>query len=269
MSVDSLAGDTSPQPRPAWLKEPPYALITAMVLLAVWQFVCSFGRVPDYLLPSPYQIGRDLIFNFAYFIPHSVSTALVVLWGFIASVAIGVPIAGMLSYSRVLNKSLYPLIVGSQVVPKVAIAPLMLAWFGFGMTPKIAIVITIAFFPVVINAVVGLRSASPQMVFLAQSMGASIWQMFVRFYLPNALPHIFAGVKMAAVLAVIGAVVAEFVGSDKGLGYVILVASSNFNITRQFSAIFLLSLLGMIFFWVIELIERRIIPWHVSVRIKI
>jgi NitT/TauT family transport system permease protein len=155
------------------------------------------------------------------------------------------------------------------VVPKVAIAPLMLAWFGFGMTPKIAIVITIAFFPVVINAVVGLRSASPQMVFLAQSMGASIWQMFVRFYLPNALPHIFAGVKMAAVLAVIGAVVAEFVGSDKGLGYVILVASSNFNITRQFSAIFLLSLLGMIFFWVIELIERRIIPWHVSVRIKI
>ncbi|RVA23920.1 ABC transporter permease [Mesorhizobium sp. M7D.F.Ca.US.004.03.1.1] len=269
MTTDALVVSPDTKLSRAWLNEPPYALITLVLLVVVWQLACTVGGVPNYLLPSPYQIGRDLVVGFPYFIPHTTATAWVILTGFLASVAVGVPIAVMLSYSRILNKSLYPLIVGSQVVPKVAIAPLMLAWFGFGITPKIAIVIPIPFFPVFINSVVGFRSAPPQMLFLAQSMGASLWQTFFRFCLPNALPSILAGLKMAAVLAVIGAVVAEFVGSDKGLGYVILIAGSNFDITRQFSAIILLTVLGMAFFWVIEFIERRVIPWHVSVRTEI
>jgi NitT/TauT family transport system permease protein len=265
MSTRILDVSASPT-KPRRIIEVPYAALTLIGLLVAWQLACVFLHIPNFLLPAPLEISADLLAHWTYFVPHTAVTTLVVITGFMASLAVGIPIAMMLSYSRALNKSIYPLIVGSQVVPKVAIAPLMLAWFGYGMTPKVAIVSTIAFFPVVINAVVGLRSAAPQMIYLAQSMGATSWQIFWRFCLPHALPSILAGMKMAAVLAVIGAVVAEFVGSDAGLGYVILTASSNFDITRQFSAIVVLSIMGMMFFWAIELIERLLIPWHISVR---
>jgi len=246
--------------------EVPYAWIALVVLVTVWQLSCAVFEIGSYLLPAPSAIAKDLYENWQYFLPHIGMTSAEVLIGFAVSILVGIPVAILLTTSKVLDRALYPLIVGSQVIPKVAIAPVMLAWFGFGMSPKIAIIVTVAFFPVVINAVVGLRSASPQMIYLAQSMGASHAQIFWRFRLPQALPSILAGVKMASVLAVIGAVVAEFVGADSGLGYVILSASSNFDVTRQFSAILLLSVLGMLFFWATEIAERRAIPWHVSNR---
>lgn len=246
--------------------EVPYAWIALVLLVSAWQTACVVFEIGAYLLPAPSAIAKDLVENWRYFLPHIGMTAAEVLIGFLASIAVGLPVAIMITFSRVLDRALYPLIVGSQVVPKVAIAPVMLAWFGFGMTPKVAIIITVAFFPVVINSVVGLRSATPQMIYLARSMGASTAQIFWRFRLPQALPSILAGVKMASVLAVIGAVVAEFVGADAGLGYVILSASSTFDVTRQFSAILLLSVLGLLFFWATEWIERRAIPWHVSAR---
>jgi len=244
----------------------PYAWIAVVLIVGVWQLSCSVFSISAFLLPSPAAIATDLWEHWRYFLPHVGMTAAEILIGFVASILFGVPVAIVLTFSKVLNKALYPLIVGSQVVPKVAIAPVMLAWFGFGMAPKVAIIITVAFFPVVINAVVGLNSASRQMIDLARSMRVSAWQMFWKFRLPQALPSIMAGVKMAAVLAVIGAVVAEFVGADSGLGYVILSASSNFDITRQFSAIVLLSVLGMGFFWATELAEHLAVPWHVSQR---
>jgi ABC-type nitrate/sulfonate/bicarbonate transport system permease component len=246
--------------------EVPYAWIALVLIVAGWQLACSVLEVPNYLLPSPAAIAADLAGNVPYFLPHVAMTAAEILIGFGISILVAIPLAVILTFSRLLNRALYPLIVGSQVIPKVAIAPVMLAWFGFGMSPKVAIIVTIAFFPIVINAVVGLRSASPQMIYLAQSMGATRMQIFWHFRLPQAVPSLLAGIKMAAVLAVIGAVVAEFVGADSGLGYVILSASSNFDITRQFSAILLLSALGMFFFWITELAERRVIPWHISVR---
>lgn len=244
----------------------PYALIALVLLLVVWQFGTALFGVPEFILPKPAAIAADIAGNIPYFVPNIGTTSLVILIGFIASLVVGLPIAVMLAYSKALNRSIYPLIVGSQVVPKVAIAPLMTVWFGFGLSPKVAIVITIAFFPVVVNTVVGLRSVPPQLIYLGQSMGASAWQIFWKFCVPHALPSMLAGAKMAAVLAVIGAVVAEFVGADSGLGYVILAAASNFDVTRQFSAIVLLSIVGLIFFWLIELIERWLIPWHVSMR---
>lgn len=244
----------------------PYAWVALALIIGGWELACSVLGVSNYLLPAPSAILKDIGGNWQYFLPHIGMTSAEIMIGFLVSIAVGIPVAIMLTFSRVLNRALYPLIVGSQVIPKVAIAPVMLAWFGFGLTPKIAIIVTIAFFPVVINAVVGLRSATPQMIWLAQSMGASRLQIFWKFRLPQALPSILAGIKMASVLAVIGAVVAEFVGADSGLGYVILSASSNFDITRQFSAIVILSGLGMLFFWIVELAERLSIPWHVSTR---
>jgi NitT/TauT family transport system permease protein len=164
----------------------------------------------------------------------------------------------------VAERAIYPIIVASQTIPKVAIAPLLMAWFGYGLTPKIVIVVLLSFFPIVINSVVGLKASSAEMLYLAQSMGASGWQTFWKFRLPQALPYIFAGLKLATVLSVIGAVVAEFIGADQGLGYVITVAGSTFNITRQFAAIIVISAIGMVFFAVIETIERFVVPWKAN-----
>jgi len=142
------------------------------------------------------------------------------------------------------------------------VAPLLLTWFGYGMTPKIVIVILQTFFPIVVNTVMGLNSASREMIYLAKSMGASHWQVFWKFRLPQALPSIFAGLKLATAMSVIGAIVAEFVGANAGLGYVILVAGASFNISRQFAAIILIVVMGIVFFAVLERIERWAMPWR-------
>jgi NitT/TauT family transport system permease protein len=244
----------------------PYALLTLLTLVVLWQAATAIFALPAYLLPSPLVILSQIKLDWLMLLSHGWITVFEVVTGFLISVLIGVPIAIWVTYSRAFDNAVYPLIVGSQTIPKVALAPLLLAWFGFGMVPKIIIVVLVAFFPIVINSVVGLRSAPVEMLHLARSMGASPAQIFWRFRLPQALPSIFAGMKLATVLAVIGAVVAEFVGADSGLGYLIMIAGANFNIARQFSAIVVLSVVGMIFFWLAGLIERISLPWHVSVR---
>jgi NitT/TauT family transport system permease protein len=246
--------------------EIPYATITIVVLLLVWQGATYVFRIPNYLLPSPSEIVVDMASNWQFLLANAKVTTFEVIAGFSLSVLVGVPLAALLAYSTAFERAVYPLIVGSNTVPKVALAPLLLAWFGFGILPKILIVVLVTFFPIVVNAVVGLKSLSPQMLYLARSMGASGAQVFWLFRMPNALPSIFAGLKIASALSVIGAVVAEFVGADSGLGYAMMVATADLNIARQFAAIMLLSAIGIIFFWIIGYVERLLIPWHSSVR---
>lgn len=246
---------------------PPYAALTLAGIVVVWQIATYVFEIPAYLLPSPAAIVGDLIRRWPSLLANSWITVFEIVIGFIISVLIGIPLAICVTYSRSLDRAIYPLIVGSQTIPKVAIAPLLLAWFGFGLAPKITIVVLVAFFPIVVSSVVGLRSATPQMLHLARSMGASPGQIFWRFRLPHALPSVFAGMKVATVLAVIGAVVAEFVGADSGLGYLIMVAGSDFKIDQQFSAILVLSLIGMLLFWLADCLERLLLPWHVSMRV--
>jgi len=244
----------------------PYAAVTLLALLAIWQALTTLLSVPPYLLPSPAAIAANAASHWQLLLREAGVTTYEILLGFTLSVVIAVPLAVVLTYSRAVERAIYPLIVGSQAIPKVAVAPLFLAWFGFGLKPKIVIVVLIAFFPIVINSVVGLKSLSPEMFNLARSMGATRVQIFRRFQLPNSLPAIFAGMKVAIVLAVIGAVVAEFVGADGGLGYVIMMATADLDIARQFAAIILLSAIGMILFAILQQIERRCLPWHISIR---
>jgi ABC-type nitrate/sulfonate/bicarbonate transport system permease component len=244
----------------------PYATITVIGLLIVWQGATYLFRIPAYLLPAPSEIVVDMAGNWRFLLGHARVTTFEVVVGFIFSVLVGIPLAALLTYSSAFERAVYPLIVGSNTVPKVALAPLLLAWLGFGMAPKIVIVVLVTFFPIVINSVVGLKSLPPQMLYLARSMGTSGAQIFWLFRMPNALPSIFAGFKIASVLSVIGAVVAEFVGADSGLGYAMMMATSDLNIARQFAAILLLSVIGVIFFWFIAYMERLLIPWHSSIR---
>jgi NitT/TauT family transport system permease protein len=237
------------------------AVWTLLALLIFWEAAVRISGVAEFVLPSPSRIVEEFIAYWPRLFAESGFTVGEILLGFIFAVLVGVPLAVLVTYSRFADRAIYPLIVTSQTIPKVAIAPLMVAWFGYGVTPKIVIVVLLTFFPIVINSVVGLKASSAEMLYLAKSMGASPWQTFWKFRLPQALPNMFAGFKLATVMAVIGAIVAEFVGSDVGLGYVIQVAGSSFNITRQFAAIVMISIIGMIFFVLMEWAEKVVVPW--------
>lgn len=242
-------------------KVPP-ALWTLVVLLIVWEASVHLMEIPAYILPAPSAIADQFRTYGHRLLPNALFTAGEVIAGFLLAVCIGIPLAVGIVYSRFMQKGVYPLIVASQTIPKVAVAPLLLTWFGYGITPKIVIVMLLSFFPIVINSVMGLRSSSDEMLHLARSMGASGWQMFWKFRLPQALPSIFAGLKLATVLSVIGAIVGEFIGADKGLGYLILIAGANFDITRQFAAIVCITAIGILFFLILERLERLVIPWR-------
>jgi NitT/TauT family transport system permease protein len=242
----------------------PPALWTLVILLVVWEIAVRWFEVPVYILPSPTRIAEEFVKYWPRLLVNAGYTLTEVLIGFAFAIAVGVPLAILVTYSRLAERAVYPLIVATQSIPKVAIAPLLLAWFGYGLAPKVVIVVLLSFFPIVINTVVGLKSASAEMIYLSRSMGASAWQAFWKFRLPQALPNIFAGLKLATVLSVIGAIVAEFLGADKGLGYLIVVAGASFDIARQFASIIVISAIGMIFFAVIGWVERKAIPWKDS-----
>jgi NitT/TauT family transport system permease protein len=187
--------------------------------------------------------------------------------GYLLAIAVAVPLAvGITSYRR-FDKFITPILLFFQTVPKIAIAPVFLVWLGFGPSSKILLAFLISFFPIVIDTAIGLRSISPEMIDLARSMGATKLQIFMRFRMPTALPYFFGGLKVAATLAVVGAVVGEFVGADEGLGYLLLIAGSNLDSPLLFAAIVALTALGLILFYIIEILEHYLIPWHVSRRV--
>jgi NitT/TauT family transport system permease protein len=244
----------------------PITLLTICVVIALWQLFTVVLKVPSYLVPEPSEVAKTLASNSSVFLQETEATGKEVIFGFAFSVVIGTAIAILIVSSRVLERVFYPLIVTSQTIPVLAIAPIVLVWFGFGMWPKVGIVVLIAFFPIVINSVIGFKSVPEEMIQLAASMGAGRLTRFRKIVLPNALPNIFSGMKLASTLCVIGAVVAEFVGADAGLGYLINEAAGSVNLTEEFGAVFILSVMGIVFFTLVGLAERLTIPWHVSVR---
>lgn len=259
-TLDRFEDTRSPLKRA--LESIPPSLLTLIALLIFWEVMVQWRNIPEYILPAPSAIVEVMISYWHRLWPNALVTLGEIVFGFICAVCIGVPLAVAIVYSRFMQRAVYPLIVMSQTIPKVAIAPLLLTWFGYGVTPKIVIVVLLSFFPIVINSVMGLKATTPEMLHLAKSMGANGWQTFWKFRLPKALPSIFAGLKLATVLSVIGAIVAEFIGADKGLGYLILIAGANFDIARQFASIILISIMGMVFFAVLSRLERIAVPWR-------
>ena len=180
-------------------------------------------------------------------------TTIATVCGFLLSALFGIPIAMLIANSRTVESYVYPLLVFSQSIPKVAIAPLFVVWFGFGMTPKIISAFLLGFFPVVVSGVQGFKSLDPDMRDLARSMRASRWQSFYMVSLPNALPAIFAGLKVSVTLAVVGAVVGEFVGANSGIGFVLQRSIGNFELPTMFAALVILAVIGIILFWIVDL----------------
>jgi NitT/TauT family transport system permease protein len=239
-----------------------------LVFLLVWEAGVRLFKVPTYLMPPPTAVARVFWDELPKLLFHGWVTTYEMLLGYAMAVGIAIPLAIAITASQRFDRFVTPQMLFFQVVPKVAIAPLFLVWFGVGTTPKVLVAFLISFFPIVIDAAVGLRSMSSEMRDLARSMGASRWQVFAQFRLPTSLPYLFSGLKVAATLAVAGAVVGEFVGADKGLGYLLLVTNSNMETALMFATIVALTIIGLVFFYAVEFLEQMLIPWHVTHRVR-
>jgi len=235
------------------------ALILCVVLLGVWQAAVPLAGLSEFVLPTPLVIGQRMVSDFPLLLFHGYVTLLEVVAGFLLATAVGIPLALAVFYSPSFERAIYPLLVGLQTVPKVALAPLLVLYLGYGWAPKIVLAFLISFFPIVISTVVGLQSLDKALVNLVRSMGANEWQTFVKLRLPAALPSIFGGFKVAIALAVIGAVIGEYVAAEKGLGYLQLQANSLFDTPRNFASVLAISLLGVALHTIIDLIERRVV----------
>ncbi len=243
-----------------------YSLGLAIFALLAWQFAVTFWKVPAYLLPPPSKIAVTFVTDWRVIYLNLGPTVISTLGGFALSLVIGVPLAVLIVFSHVAERLLYPPMVASQAIPKVAIAPLFIVWMGYGITPKIWIAFLIAFFPIVIDTVVGLRSVPPEMIQLGRSMGGGTLRVFLKLRLPNALPNLFAGMKVAIALAVVGAITGEFVGSQAGLGYLLTSASGQMDTPLVFAVLVTVSAIAVILFALIDGLERLAIPWHSSMR---
>jgi NitT/TauT family transport system permease protein len=236
--------------------------------LLAWQLIVILYQMPAYLLPTPTHIAYVFVTRLPELLSHGWVTVYEMVAGYALAVAIAIPLAIAITSSRAFDQLVMPTLLFFQIVPKVAIAPLFLVWFGVGAAPKILIAFLISFFPIVIDAAVGLRSMSPEMHDLARSMGASRMQVFTQFRLPTSLPYLFSGLKVAATLAIAGTVVGEFVGADQGLGYLLLVTNSNLETPMMFATIVALTAIGFVSYYLVELLEGFLIPWHVTHRIR-
>ena len=241
-------------------------LLALVLALTAWSAVVAIFAIPDYLLPAPQAVAARILKDWPLLWKHGIYTLVSVLTGFAASIAIGVPIAFAIVLSRSMERLVMPFLVMSQTIPKVAIAPILVVWLGFGILPKIAIVFLISFFPIVVSTVVGLKSVETDMIDLVRSMGAGTPKIMLRVRAPSALPQMFAGFKIAVCLAVVGAIVGEFVGSDRGLGYLLLTSTGTLDGPLIWAALLVLIAMGMILFAIVSVVERLAIPWHVSVR---
>ena len=249
-----------------WLWRLRYFLISFVVLFVLWELLARAFEVPSYLLPAPSVIWTDFSVRWERVLDNTWVTTEEILVGYFFAVGVSIPLALLVSYSKTIENVVYPIIVFLQIVPKIAVAPLFIIWFGFGFTPKVLIVFLLSFFPIVVAAIAGFKSIDEETMELARSTGASQWMTFRKIRLPAAMPSIFTGLKVAAALSSTAAVVAEFVASDSGLGYLLLEFNGDLETPMVFATIIVLSIVGLIVYYVVELIERIAIPWHVSQR---
>ena len=232
----------------------------------IWELFCDLLHLPAYFLPPPSAVLKELWSAPLWYLYQCLFTLSTTMLGFGLALLVGTIAAIGITYSKFLENTLYTLLVSLNSVPKIALAPLFIIWLGTGANSKVAVSFLIALFSIVIDTVLGLRSADPDALDLMRTMRGSPMQSLIKIRIPTALPHMFAGMKVAISLALVGAIAGEFVASQQGLGFVILSAQGLFQTTRVFAAIILLGVMGTILFFAVDIVERFVCPWHVSHR---
>ena len=265
MSENAIRDETIPSPgaSDAWrgLQDILPAIGLAGIVLVIWEVAIRLFSVPTFVLPAPTAVIRSLAESRYQLAVAAKATAIEVLFGFVLAAMTGILVALVIVRFERFGRALYPLIVLFQNVPKVALAPIFILWFGYDLAPKVLLIVVIAFFPVAIDMLAGLQSVEPSFVSLMRSVGAGKSKILLRVRIPHSLPHLMAGLKVAITFSVIGAIVGEFAGANQGLGYVIQFASTQLDTPLIFAALVVVSVLGLVFYYVVELAERLLVPW--------
>jgi NitT/TauT family transport system permease protein len=235
-----------------------------IVTLVAWELIGFWLQIRPIILPLPSAIFHELVSEWSWYIEQASYTLSITLGGFVMAVVGGVLISLLLVGSRIFSRFFYPLIVAFNSIPKVALAPLLVIWMGTGAEPKLAIAFLVAVFAIIVDTVHGLRSVSPDIQDLGRVLRGSPWAFFIKVRLPAALPSLITGMKVAISLALVGAIVGEFVSSQRGLGYVIMSAQGTFDTVRVFAALFLLAVIGLLLYGALVLLERKAMPWRID-----
>ncbi|MQA84497.1 MAG: ABC transporter permease subunit [Streptosporangiales bacterium] len=237
-------------------------IVIGLYLLAfvLWEVASRVFAIPTFILPSPLTILASAAEEPSVLATHTSVTLQEVVGGFLLAAAISIPLGMLLIYSRLLERLVYPSLVAFQAIPKVALAPILVVWFGFGLTSKVVLALVTAAFPIVINTVIGMGQAPREMLYLMRSLRASPWQIFIKARLPVAAPYIFGGLKIGITLAVVGAVVGEFIASNSGLGYLLLVANNNLDTPMLFAVVVVLAVMSSVLFYAVEAAEAILLP---------
>ncbi|PZQ45543.1 MAG: ABC transporter permease [Rhodovulum sulfidophilum] len=231
------------------------AILIHLLLILIWQLAADYGGMPKYMLPSPTETLATLANTGNRWVENTMITAIEILGGFALAVVVGVALSLAFSWSRTALVLLMPLLVSLNMIPKVALGPLIIVWFGYGVVTNMMIAFAICFFPIVLTTVKGLSEIEPELLYLARTVRASRWQIFRKIQFPGALPYIFSGMKVSAVLAVAGAVVGEFIGSERGLGYLMLQVQVNLDTAAMFMAVLLITLIGVALYGAVAFLE--------------
>lgn len=237
-------------------------LATAIGLFVAWEILVPVFDVPGYILPVPSGFFRYIFEEAPLLWSHTRVTATEIIWGFIIATATSIPLGLLIATVKWIERAFYPIIVFFQIIPKIAIAPLFIIWFGFGIAPKILITFLLCFFPTLVSSIFGFKAVGQQLLYITQSMGATRWQTFRYIRLPVALPHIFSGLQVSIVLASTGAIVGEFVGAQAGLGYLLMRGTAFLNTELVFAALAVLSVMGVLFAYVVTAAENLLMPWR-------
>lgn len=239
-------------------------LLAALLALLLWELACWYFAVPTYMIPAPSRIWGAIAGAPGSLLMHTGVTLFEAVAGFAIGSLAGACLGTAFAYSRLLTRSLMPYVIAANTIPVVAIAPIIILWFGHGVQSKIAVTAFLSFFPLALNMMKGLQSYDRVVMDVFHVAAASPWQRFIKMRLPGALPYVFVGLKLNVTFSVIGAIVAEFVQADRGLGFVIMTTYRTLNMPRLWAAMLMSALIGILFFSLINLLERWAIPWHGS-----
>jgi NitT/TauT family transport system permease protein len=236
-------------------------ILAMALLIGAWEAAVDLFAIPGYLLPAPSKIAVETAAMRWVVLDHSLSTFTTIMLGFLASIVISFPLAVMIASSPLISSALYPILVMTQAVPKIAIAPILVIMLGSGELPRVAVTVLVAFFPLVLSISTGLLSVPPELIELGRSLKASRLQLLLQVRLPYAIPFIFSGLKLAITFSAVGAVVGEFVAADKGLGYQIFSSMGFFRTPLAFGALVILSVMSIVLFQAVVIVERIFFPW--------
>ena len=237
-------------------------IVLSIILLSLWEVIVQLGKIEKYILPAPTDVIKVLISDFKAMLPHIGATLYEGFIGFLIAIVLSIILAIIMDVSSIIKKSLYPLLVVSQTIPTIALAPLFIIWFGFGALPKIIVVVIVCFFPIVISIVDGLEGVDRDLINHFKLMGASKLNIFIHLKLPYGMINFFSGMRIAATYSIMGAVIGEWLGGDKGLGVYMTRARSAYALDKMFAAIVVIVIISMLVVFIVTKVEKAFTPWN-------